>query len=424
MRVYFYDIMKDETVIKLKKIKSKDFPSLKYKGLTCPGIVDKFMDAVYDAKNLVEEHLWLICLNTKLVPNAVFEVSHGSMTDANCSPVSIFQRVLITGASGFIGSFIVEEALKRKFGVWAGIRPTSSKKYLKNRKIHFLELDFAHPNELRAQLSGHKGTYNKFDYIIHCAGVTKCPDKNTFDYVNYLQTKYFIDTLKALNMVPKQFIYISTLSVFGPVREKDYSPIEAGDVPMPNTAYGLSKLKAELYIQSIPGFPYVIYRPTGVYGPRELDYFLMAKSIRQHVDFSVGFRRQDLTFVYVKDIVQAIFLGIEKKVTRRAYFLTDGKVYNSRVFSDLIQKELGNPFVIHVKCPLIVLKVISLLAEFIATRSGKSSTLNSDKYKIMKQRNWQCDITPAINELGYAPEYDLEKGVRETIDWYKNEGWL
>lgn len=102
MRVYFYDIMKDETVIKLKKIKSKDFPSLKYKGLTCPGIVDKFMDAVYDAKNLVEEHLWLICLNTKLVPNAVFEVSHGSMTDANCSPVSIFQRVLLTGANSFI----------------------------------------------------------------------------------------------------------------------------------------------------------------------------------------------------------------------------------------------------------------------------------------------------------------------------------
>ena len=78
------------------------------------------------------------------------------------------ESILITGASGFIGSFIVEEALKRKFGVWAGIRPTSSKKYLKNRKIHFLELDFAHPNELRAQLSGHKGTYNKFDYIIHC----------------------------------------------------------------------------------------------------------------------------------------------------------------------------------------------------------------------------------------------------------------
>lgn len=334
------------------------------------------------------------------------------------------ESILITGASGFIGSFIVEEALKRKFGVWAGIRSSSSREYLRNRKIHILELDFAHPNELRAQLSGHKGTYNKFDYIIHCAGMTKCVDKNDFDRVNYLQTKYFIDTLRELNMVPKQFIFISTLSVFGPVREKTYEPIMDIDPPLPNTAYGLSKLKAEIYLQSIPGFPYVIYRPTGVYGPREKDYFLMAKSIKQHLDFSVGFRRQDLTFVYVRDIVQAVFLGIEKSVSRRAYFLADGKVYRSRAFSDLIRKELGNPFVIRLRCPLIVLKVVSLFAEFWAKRRNTTSTLNSDKYRIMKQRNWQCDITPAIEELGYHPEYDLERGVKETIAWYKDEGWL
>lgn len=334
------------------------------------------------------------------------------------------ESILITGASGFIGSFIVEEALKRKFGVWAGIRASSSREYLENRKIHILELDFAHPNELRAQLSGHKGTYNKFDYIIHCAGVTKCVDKNDFDRVNYLQTKYFVDTLRELNMIPKQFIFISTLSVFGPVREKTYRPISESDTPMPNTAYGLSKLKAEIYLQSIPGFPYAIYRPTGVYGPREKDYFLMAKSIRQHLDFSVGFRRQDLTFVYVKDIVQAVFQGIEKKVCRRAYFLADGKVYQSRAFSDLIRKELGNPFVIRFRCPLFVLKVVSLLAEFWAKQRKTTSTLNSDKYKIMKQRNWQCDLTPAIEELDFSPEYDLKRGVKETIAWYKEKGWL
>lgn len=314
--------------------------------------------------------------------------------------------------------------MNRKFGVWAGIRSSSSREYLRNRKIHFLELDFAHPNELRAQLSGHKGTYNKFDYIIHCAGVTKCVNKNDFDHVNYLQTKYFVDTLRELNMIPKQFIFISTLSVFGPVQEKNYAPISENDTPQPNTAYGLSKLKTELYLQSIPGFPYVIYRPTGVYGPREKDYFLMAKSIKQHTDFAVGFRRQDLTFVYVKDIVQAVFLGMEKQVSRRAYFLADGKVYNSRTFSDLIRKELGNPFVIRFRCPLIVLKVVSLLAEFWAKRRGTTSTLNSDKYRIMKQRNWQCDIAPAVEELGYTPQYDLERGVKETIAWYKDKGWL
>ena len=334
------------------------------------------------------------------------------------------KSILITGASGFIGSFLIQEALKRKFNVWAGIRSTSSKKYLRARKIHFLELDFAHPNELRAQLSGHKGTYNKFDYIIHCSGVTQAINKKEFDKVNYLQTKYFVDTLKELNMVPDQFVFISTLGVFGPIHEKDYSPIREDDIPEPNSNYGLSKLKAELYIQSITGFPYVFYRPTGVYGPRERDYFLMAKSIKRHVEFSVAGRRQDLTFIYVADLVKAVFLGIEKNVSRRAYFVSDGNVYQSHSFATLIKKELGNPFVFRIKCPLFILKAISLLAEFFAGLLGKSSTLNSDKYKIMKQRNWQCDISPLVKELEFTPDYNLEAGVKETIAWYKKEGWL
>lgn len=333
--------------------------------------------------------------------------------------------ILVTGASGFVGSFIVEEALKKDFSVWAGIRASSSKRYLQGEGLNFLELDFAHPKTLKAQLFTYKSKFGKgFDYIVHCAGVTKCKDQNDFDKVNHLQTKSFVDTLIELEMIPKQFIYISTLSIFGPIREHDYSPIKEEDTPQPNTAYGISKLKAEAYIRSLPNFPYVIYRPTGVYGPREKDYFLMAKSIKAYTDFSVGFKRQDLTFIYVKDIAQAIFLGIEKKVSQRSYFLTDGEVYNSRTFSDLIQKELAIPFVIHIKCPLIALKVISLLAEFFATLFGKSSTLNSDKFKIMKQRNWQCDITPTIKELGYKPEYKLKKGVKETIAWYKKERWL
>jgi len=201
-------------------------------------------------------------------------------------------------------------------------------------------------------------------------------------------------------------------------------PILEEDAPEPNTAYGLSKLHAEEYIQNLPDFPYLIFRPTGVYGPREKDYFLMAKSIQKHLDFAAGFRKQLLTFVYVADLAQAIFLGIQKDVCRKSYFVTDGNVYTSRDFSDLIQKELGNPFVIHIKCPLIILKVISLCAEFIASSSGKSSTLNADKYKIMKQRNWQCDIAPLINDLGYTPQYQLEKGVKQAVDWYKKEGWL
>lgn len=332
--------------------------------------------------------------------------------------------ILITGASGFIGSFIVEEALNRGYEVWAGVRSTSSRKYLKDKRIRFVELDFNNDRDLRAQLSGHKGTYSKWDYIVHCAGVTKCKNKAEFERSNYLHTKNFVEALLDLGMVPKLFVYVSTLGTFGPVREKDFLPIKDTDIQSPNTAYGRSKLLAEKYIQSVPEFPYVFLRPTGVYGPREKDYFLMAKSIKNHLDFAAGFGRQDITFIYVKDLVRVMFAAIDKGMARKAYFVSDGKVYASRAFSDHIQKELGNPFVIHVKCPLFILKVVSLLAELGASVLGKSSTLNADKYKIMKQRNWQCDITPLMNDLEYEPEYDLEKGVKETIAWYKKEGWL
>ena len=334
------------------------------------------------------------------------------------------ESILITGASGFIGSFIVEEAVRRGYDTWAGMRSSSSKRYLKDEAIRFIDLDYAHVEILKEQLQQHVAKHGRFTYIVHCAGVTKCKDKADFEHVNYLHTKQFVEVLRELNIVPEVFVYLSSLSIFGPIHEDTYAPITEVDVPKPNTAYGVSKLKAEYFLQGLGDFPYVILRPTGVYGPREKDYFLMAKSIKAHTDFSVGYKRQDITFVYVKDVVQAVFLSLEKKVLRRSYFLSDGEVYQSRTFSDYIIEELGNPWVLRIKSPLWVLKVVSMIAETWAKLWNTTSTLNTDKYEIMKQRNWRCDITPAEKELGYKPQYQLRQGVHETITWYKEEGWL
>lgn len=334
------------------------------------------------------------------------------------------KSILITGASGFIGSFLVEEALRRGFDTWAGVRRTSSRVYLTDPRIRFIELDMGHRDVLEKQLMEHRRTEGCFDYVVHCAGATKCIDQADFDRVNHVQTCNLVDMLVECGMTPRQFIFISTLSVFGPVHERDYRPITDADTRLPNTAYGRSKLKAEQYLESQEAFPYVIFRPTGVYGPRERDYYVMAHSIARHMDVAAGFRRQDLTFVYVADVVQAVFLAIDKGVERRAYFLSDGQVYSSRTFSNLIIRELGNLWVLRLKFPLFALKFVSLCAEWGAKRRGKTSTLNRDKYNIMKQRNWRCDITPAVRELGYAPAYDLDQGVRLTIAWYKENKWL
>ena len=85
---------------------------------------------------------------------------------------------------------------------------------------------------------------------------------------------------------------------------------------------------------------------------------------------------------------------------------------------------MGNPWLVRIKCPLVILKLISIVAEAGAKCLGKTSTLNRDKYNIMKQRNWRCDISPIVKELGFCPEYLLERGVQETIAWYKEEKWL
>lgn len=335
------------------------------------------------------------------------------------------RKVLITGASGFIGSFLVEGGLERGMEVWAGVRKNSRLQYLKDSRIHFIELDFTRPGKLAEQLSMHKQLHGKWDCIIHCAGVTKCLHKEEFEIGNYICTRNFVEALRMLDMVPGQFIFISSLSIFGPVHERDHHhPIRENDTAMPDTAYGASKLKSEHYLQSMPDFPALILRPTGVYGPRERDYLLLVKSIRRHVDFAAGFKRQDITFVYVKDLVQAVYLAVRYGVRHRAYLVSDGNVYSSRTFSDLVRKELGNPWIIRIRCPLFLLKALSLLAGLMAGCFGKVGTLNGDKYKIMKQRNWKCDISPLMEELGYRPEYTLEKGVRETVAWYREEGWL
>ncbi|MBQ7513808.1 MAG: NAD(P)-dependent oxidoreductase [Prevotella sp.] len=330
-------------------------------------------------------------------------------------------KILITGASGFIGSFIVEEALRRGFDTWAAVRKSSSRAFLKDERIHFIELDFSSEIRLTEQLHAHQ-----FDYVVHAAGVTKCLNKDDFFRMNTEGTKNLVRALMALKMPLQRFVYISSLSIMGAIREQQpYTEILESDVAQPNTAYGLSKLEAEKWLESLNSqFPYVILRPTGVYGPRERDYFMMAKSIKGHVDFAVGFKQQDITFVYVSDVVQAVFLALEKGQIGRKYFLSDGEVYQSSTFSNLIRQELGNPWWIRITAPLWVLRMVTFCGEYIGRLTGKVTALNNDKYHIMRQRNWRCDITPARQELGYEPQVKLEEGVKRSIQWYKENGWL
>lgn len=353
-------------------------------------------------------------------------------------------RVLVTGASGFIGSYIVSRGLELGYEVWAAVRGTSSRAYLQDSRIRFIELSLGNEERLVQEL---QASGVKFDYVVHAAGATKCLDVNDFYRTNTQGTCNLANALIKADMVPERFVFVSSLSVFGAVRETPvrprpkgygrgdviapeesiYDPILPTDVPQPNTAYGKSKLAAEDFLRTldVTKFPYVILRPTGVYGPREKDYFVMAKSIAGHSDFAVGYKPQEITFIYMMDVVQAVYKSLTSPAAvGKAYFLSDGRVYNSRRFSDLVQQELGNPWVLHIKAPLWFLRMLCWCGDKWMHLTGKLIVLNNDKFNILSQRNWRCDIEPARRDLGFEPEWSLEEGVRAAVKWYRENGWL
>ena len=334
------------------------------------------------------------------------------------------KSILITGAGGFIGGFLVEEALKRGYDTWAAVRSTTSREFLTDERIHFIELDYTDQDRLEDTLRDHMGEWGRWDYIVHNLGVTKSTNYLDFESVNYGYLRALVDALQETNMTPDVFLLMSSLSVMGPGDEKTYKPFLSTDIPQPNTFYGVSKLKAETYLQMIEGFPYTIFRCTGVYGPREKDYFLMIKSIKRGFDFSVGYAKQMLTFIYVKDLVTGVMDALEKGPLRKAYFISEDRAYTQQEFRKIVCEELGKKTVIPVTCPLWLVKLVCRVSEFVGKVTMKASTLNRDKYKILKQRNWQCDTSDAQRDFAFQPKYSLREGIHEAIAWYREAGWL
>ncbi|MDR0429376.1 MAG: NAD(P)-dependent oxidoreductase [Tannerellaceae bacterium] len=335
------------------------------------------------------------------------------------------KKILITGASGFIGGFLVEEALSRGYEVWAGVRAGSSRLHLQDERIRFIELNYDDADALTGQLFAFAGGHGAWEYVVHNAGLTKALDKDDFSRVNGGYTIRLIEALATAGCIPEKFLLMSSLSSYGKGDEMHFKPIRLDDPQLPDTSYGKSKLEAESYLRYQSYFPYVILRPTGVYGPGEKDYFLEIKTIKSGFDFAVGFTPQRITFIYVKDLATVVFLALEnEQIRNKHYFVADGDVYTDTEFAGLVRDVLGKKVVLRVRIPAFLVCIACVFSEWIGKIRGKSMTLNSDKYAILKQRNWICDVKPLQDDLGFSPAYSLRKGLEESIDWYRSEGWL
>ena len=326
------------------------------------------------------------------------------------------ESVLITGASGFLGFHIINAALQANLNVFAAVRAKSNISHLSDLPIKIIQLDYENPLSLSEDFK-----QKKYNYIIHAAGITKANYEAEYNLINNIYTSNLALAASEIQVHLKRFVFISSLAAAGPLKSIE-GAIEESMIPNPVTAYGRSKLNAENNLCK-HSFPITILRPTAIYGPREKDLFIVTNYLKKGFDPHIGKFPQKLSFVHGKDVATLAVKSLFIQQANGIYNVTDGHVYGRYEFG-IIVKKLLNKKAIKIHIPIGVFKIILFGVEKVNKFLKKVSPVNREKLNELAAVNWSCDISKAKSSLGYLPLYDLELGLKESIDWYIDNKWL
>ncbi|WP_299319837.1 NAD(P)-dependent oxidoreductase [uncultured Porphyromonas sp.] len=339
--------------------------------------------------------------------------------------MSTTPRLLITGSSGFIGSHMLREARAAGYELWVAVRAGAQLERLEREGIRYVEVNYYDAEQMRSAfhvLSAQYPGEPLWHYVIHNAGITKTARLEEFQEVNAEHTLRLLSALIDLPQPPERFVLMSSLSSYGDIHRDD-TPLRADDPQRPTTRYGRSKCLAEHYTEQ-SGLPFTILLPTGVYGPGDKDYLMSLRGIAGGINAMAGCQTQYLTFVHGADVARAALHVLSRpEAEGERYIVSDGATYTDIEYGRLVQRLLGRRRVLHLRVPLPLLWGVCQLGSLWARLSGKVTPLNRDKYPILAQRNWRCDPSPLI-ALGWRPRYDLEEGLRDTLEVARAQGLL
>lgn len=327
------------------------------------------------------------------------------------------KKVLITGASGFVGYHLIVTAIECGLEVYAAVRPNSDVSHLKALNINYVQLNFSAVDELKAALEE-----KQYAYIIHAAGTTKAKTLQEYNRVNAEYSRNLALAASLVNYTIEKFVFVSSLAAIGPIADFN-TAISDDAIAQPITFYGLSKKLAEEYLNEIENLPLVTVRPTAVYGPREKDIFILFKTINSGLEPYIGRFNQQLSFIYVKDLAEIIIRLLKSDIVHKTYNITDGLTYDRYALAEGLKKALHKK-TLKVHIPLGIIKGLAGLMDTVYAKSSKTPTINKEKIKELTAPNWACNIENLKRDLQFEPQYNLEKGLVETVNWYKANHWL
>lgn len=323
---------------------------------------------------------------------------------------------VVTGANGFVGSHLVDFLLEKNFKVRCIVRKTSNLQWLEGKDLEIHDCGLTDKNGLRE-------AFKDADYIFHVAGVVKSKTKAGYFEGNVDTTRVLLEVAAENPGTIKRFLLVSSLTATGP--SCDTNPVTEIMECKPITTYGRSKRKQEeLVLSYMDKFPVTVCRAPAVYGERDTEIFIYFATFAKGLTTTIGFNNKALSLVHVRDLVEGFYQAATSERSKgEIYFVGSEEHYTWEQINKITSKVLGKKAV-QVKVPHFLVYSIAAVAQFFAKFSSKPATLNIEKAKDITQQYWTCSTAKASDHFGYKQKISIEEGIKRTVKWYKEKGWI
>ena len=332
-----------------------------------------------------------------------------------------FMRILVSGASGFIGSGLVQTLAANGHEVLALMRPSASAPYLKGTPFTRITGDILDRDSLQRACQN-------VDVVFHLAGLTAARSREEFFKFNAEGTKNLAQAAAGAKV--SRFVFVSSLAASGP--SVSLSPKTEVEPALPVSMYGESKLRGELYLDELKGeLPFIVIRPPMVYGPRDRNVYLFFKSIQKNwlpilpARSTTGHKYYSA--IHVDDLVQVLVRSLDAPThafeAGERFHVSDGQIYTYERMMGIISSELKvNP--IKLRLPGGLVSALATGGTLAGKLLNRSLPLTRDKLNELIPDYWICSTQKALDQLTFKPKYTLETGIPHTVAWYKINGWL
>jgi dihydroflavonol-4-reductase len=324
-------------------------------------------------------------------------------------------RVLVTGATGFLGGHLLKEMVKGPHVPVCAYRKGSDTRLIDGLGLSKVNFDLTDENAMAGALKG-------VEAVVHLAAYyTFTGRKELYEKINVEGTRSLLEACHRNGL--KRFIYCSSTEAMGPVA----NPPADEDAPLnPQYEYGRSKARAEELVKT-SGLDWTILRPSGIYGPSNVDdvsYYFITSFKGFASKFIIGSGKNLIQFVHVEDVVQGFLRALDRPGSiGGTYIITQARPYTyeevyrvlARIFGQPEPRwRLGRRMAMFMMLPIEGLNALVGRENFLYRRETVKSVTSDRAFSIGRARR----------DLGYEPKYDLPEGMAETVAWYKENGYL